>query len=68
MSENTVTIGEQVYLAFKRSGLKKSELSKQSGVTQPTINKILKDDKTVQMLMVERVGKTLGMTKIDWGF
>ena len=63
-----MTVGEQVYLAFKRSGLQKKELAKKSGVTQPTLNKILADDKTVQMIMVERVSLALGMSKIDWNF
>jgi transcriptional regulator with XRE-family HTH domain len=61
------TIASQLHALMNRSGkrLSQAELSRQSGVPQPTISRILKGDGGMQLETLWVLARTLGVTLND---
>ncbi len=58
------TLGEQLLIRLKRSGLTREDLAKKVNLSLPTLRKILNDDRRVYLDDVDRVAKALGATRI----
>lgn len=57
-----MTLSEQFTILMKRQGIDKKTLGEMTGITQPTIRKIMNDDERVSLGYYIRVAQSLKAT------
>ena len=61
-----MTLGEQLTVRQKRSGLTREDIKEATGLSLPTIRKIFNDNKRVFIDDVEKVATAIGVERVKY--
>lgn len=61
-----MTLGEQLTLGQKRSGMTREDIRGKTGHSLPTIRKAMNDNKKVTLEVVESIAEAVGIKKLKY--